>query len=163
MPKQALTIKLNARGVRPVLAAFQHLPKDANNELRAASMRIADILATSAKEASHIDAQAAAVGMTVKAIRDRVPVVQAGGARRVTSTGARAFDLLFGSEFGMTRRSGWYAASRYRGSPGRQFAEGHRGIDGRWFFPTIERELPAVLRQWEQAADAILRRFGTGG
>jgi len=161
--KQALTVKLSASGVRPVLAAFRHLPKDANTELRAASLRIADILATSAKDASHIDGQAAAVGKTVKAVRDRVPVVQAGGARRVTSTGARAYELLFGSEFGMSRRSGWYAAARYRDSTGRQYASGHRGTSGRWFFPSVERELPAVLRQWERAADAILRRFEQGG
>lgn len=163
MAKQALTVKLSAPGVRPVLAAFQRLPKDVNDELRAASLRIADILATSAKTASQIDAQAASVGKTVRAVRDRVPAVQAGGARRVTSTGARAYELLFGSEFGMNRKSGWYALPRYRDSTGRQFASAHRGQSGRWFFPSVEREFPEVLRQWEQAADAILRRFEHGG
>lgn len=163
MAKQALTVKLSAPGVRPVLAAFRRLPKDANAELRAASLRIAELLATSAKTASGIDRQAAAVGTTVKAVRDRVPAVQAGGARRVTSTGARAYELLFGSELGMDRKSGWYARPRYRDSTGRQYASPHRGRGGRWFFPTVERELPAVVRQWEQAADEILRRFEHGG
>lgn len=158
---KALTLRLSAPGIRPTLVAFGRMPKDTNAELRAASLRIADVLARSAKDASSIDEQAAAVGKTVRPIKDRVPVVQAGGARRVTSTGARAFELLFASEFGMSRKSGWYAAARYRDEPATQFAERHRGSAGRWFFPTVERELPAALAEWQQAADAILRRFGT--
>lgn len=160
MAKQALTIRLRAPGMRQTLAAFRHLPKDANNELRDASMRIATLLADSAKNASKIDAQSAAVGTTVRAIRDRVPVVQAGGARRVTSSGARAFEILFGSEFGMNRRSGWYASLRYGRSEGRQFSP-HRGQRGRWFFPTVEREQVRVVAEWDRAADAIVRKFGT--
>lgn len=160
--KQTLTIKLNAPGIRNTLAAFSRLPKDANNELRDASQRIAELLAASARTASHIDPQAAAVGTTVRAIRDRVPVVQAGGARKVTSTGAKAYELLFGSEFGMNRKTGWYARPRYRGHTATQFAERHRGQDGRWFFPSVERELPAALVEWQQAVDSILARFEAG-
>ncbi|HEV7649385.1 MAG TPA: hypothetical protein VGP26_14625 [Actinophytocola sp.] len=162
MAKQALTIRLKATGVRETLAAFRDLPKDANRELREASLGIADLLAQSAKGASHIDAQSAAVGTTVKAIRDRVPVVQAGGSRRITSSRVPAYRLLFGSEFGANGRFGWYSASRYNESTGRQFSP-HQGQQGRWFFPTVERELPAALREWNKAADEIVRRFGQGG
>jgi len=104
----------------------------------------------------------AAVGTTVKAIKDRVPVVQAGGARRVASTRVPAFKLLFGSEFGADRRFGWYAHQRFAESEGRQFSP-HQGTTGRWFFPTVERELPTALAEWQDAADAIMRRFGQGG
>lgn len=162
MAKQALTLRLQGEGVRETLAAFRYLPKDANQELRQASLRIADLLAQSARTASGIDAQSAAVGKTVRAIRDRVPVVQAGGGRRVTSSGARAYELLFGSEFGANGRFGWYSARRYAESEGRQFSP-HQGRQGRWFFPTVERELPAALAEWGKAADAIVRRFGQGG
>lgn len=159
MAKQALTVRMRAPGMRETLAAFRYLPKEANQELRQSSLRIAALLAESAKDASGIDAQSAAVGKTVRAIKDRVPVVQAGGARRVTSTGTRAHELLFLSEFGMTRRSGWYASPRYGRSEGRQAAP-HQGRRGRWFFPTVEREQPRVVAEWDRAADAIVRRFG---
>lgn len=162
MAKQALTIRLKAEGVRETLAAFRELPKDTNRELREASLRIADLLAQSAKGASHIDAQSAAVGTTVRAIKDRVPVVQAGGSRRITSSRVPAWRLLFGSEFGADRRFGWYSARRYSDSRGRQFSP-HQGRQGRWFFPTVERELPSALVEWRRAADEIVRRFGQGG
>lgn len=162
MAKQGLTIRLKGEGVRETLSVLRHFPKDANRQLREASLRIADLLAQSAKQASSIDAQSAAVGKTVRAIKDRVPVVQAGGARRITSSRVPAWRLLFGSEFGANGRFGWYSAARYAESEGRQFSP-HQGRTGRWFFPTVERELPAALKEWREAADEIVRKFGQGG
>lgn len=159
MAKQALTVRLRAEGMRETLAVFSRMPKETNQELRKASLRIATVLATSAKNASSIDAQSAAVGTTVRAIKDRVPVVQAGGAKRITSSRVPAWQLLFGSEFGMTRRSGWYANPRYGRSEGRQFAP-HQGRRGRWFFPTVEAEQAQIVAAWNRAADAIIRRAG---
>jgi hypothetical protein len=160
--KRALTIRLREKGVRETLAAFRRLPKDTNRELREASLRIADLIAQSAKSASHIDAQSAAVGTTVRPIKDRVPVVQAGGAKRITSDRIPAWRLLFGSEFGANGRYGFYARPRYAESPGRQFSP-HQGRQGRWFFPTVEREQPRTFARWREAADEIVRRFGQGG
>ena len=162
MAKQTLTIRLRATGIKETLTAFNRLPKDANKELRDASARIAEALARSAKSASRIDAQAAAVGATVRVARDRVPVVQAGGAKRITSSRVPAYALLFGSEFGAGGRYGWYAAGKYGDSSGRQFHP-HQGRTGRWFFPTVEREAPHALQLWGQAADEIVRKFGRGG
>lgn len=162
MAKQTLTIRLRATGIKETLAAFNRLPKDANKELREASADIAQALAQSAKAASHVDAQSAAVGSTVRVARDRVPVVQAGGAKRITSSRVPAWALLFGSEFGANGRYGWYAAGKYGDSSARQFSS-HQGRTGRWFFPTIERESAEALRQWGMAADEIVRKFGVGG
>lgn len=161
MAKQALTVRLQAPGMRETLAAFSRMPKNTNQELRTASLRIAKVLAESAKGASAIDAQSAAVGTTVRAIKDRVPVVQAGGSKRITSSRVPAWALLFGSEFGATRRFGWYANPRYGNSEGRQFAP-HQGRQGRWFFPTVEAEQGRIVAEWNRAADAIVRKFGTG-
>lgn len=159
--KQALTITLYATGVRETLAAFRDLPKDASAELRKASLRLADSLAVAARAAGQAEGgQAAAVARTVKARKDRVPVVQAGGTTRVGRRRAPAFALLFGSEFGMDRRSGWYARPRYRRSSGLQYGEPHQGRDGRWFFPTVEAEQGRIMREWQAAADRIIRSFG---
>lgn len=158
--KSALTITLHATGVRETLAAFRALPKDASAELRKSSLKLAESLAVAARASGRAEGgQAAAVARTVKARRDRVPVVQAGGTTRVGRKRAPAWAILFGSEFGQDRRSGWYARPRYRRSRGTQY-EPHQGRDGLWFFPTIEARQAQIMREWQAAADRIIRSFG---
>lgn len=159
MAKQALTVRVRISGVQETLAAFRQLPKDASAALRDAAKAIASTVARSARAAGRAtDAQSAAVSATVKPVRDRVPVVQAGGATRITSNRVPAYQLLFGSEFGANGRYGWYGASKYADSEGRQFSP-HQGQEGRWFFPTVEREQPHIDRAWGKAADDIIRKW----
>jgi len=161
-PKQALTVNLAIDGVRETLAAFRSLPKDANDQLRERSRKLAEIVAERAKAAGQAEGkQAALVARTVRARRDRVPVVQAGGTRRLGRHRAPAFGLLFASEFGMDQRSGWYANQRYRRSTGMQY-EPHTGQEGLWFFPTVEAAQPMINREWNAAADEIMRAFAGG-
>lgn len=162
MAKQTLTVRVHIDGVRQTLAAFKQLPKDASNELRDASGKIARILVDAAKRGASIDPQSTAVATTVKVARDRVPVVQAGGARRVTKNRAPAWALLFASEFGANGRYGWYGASKYADSDGRQYSP-HQGQRGRWFFPAVEDERERIAMHWNRAVDAVVRRFGEGG
>jgi len=157
--KRTMTMAVRISGVRETLAAFRKLPKDASTALREASGEIATFMVRKVKAASSIDRQSAAVGTTVRVARDRVPSVQAGGAKRVTSTRVPAWRLLIGSEFGANGRFGWYGAGKYEASEGRQFAP-HTGRTGRWFFPTIEREQTEIARRWQGAADDIVTRFG---
>lgn len=162
MAKSALTITLRIDGVRETLAALRKLPKDANNELRRASLELAQTLARAAKSAGEREGrQAAAVARTVRAKRDRVPAVVAGGTRRLGRHKTLAFNLLFGSEFGQNRRTGWYGARRYSGSSGRQYRP-HQGRQGIWFFPAVESEQADIARRWQEAADAVIEKFGEG-
>ena len=97
-----------------MLRAFDKLPKDADTELRAQAFDIAKVLADRIKAAGRAHSrQAARAASTVKEVRGRWPTIQA------RHTG-RARGLLFGSEFGMTRKSGWYAKRRYFDSVGSQ-------------------------------------------
>lgn len=163
MAKQALTITLRVAGIRETLAALRKLPKDASNELRKASLDIARSVAEKAKVAGGREGrQAAAVAKTVRAQRDRVPVVVAGGTKRIGRHRTPAFNLLFASEFGQNRRTGWYAARRYARSTGMQYRP-HQGRDGIWFFPTVEAEQADIARRWQQAADEVIEKFGEGG
>lgn len=162
MAKETLTLRIHASGVRETLAAFRALPKQADAQLRDASQDIADAMARAARTGSRIDAQSAAVGKTVKVVRDRVPAVQVGGSAVVTSSGARAYQLLFGSEFGARGRFGWFAHPRYADSPGRQFKP-HQGTDGRWFFPAVEGQVPAAIARWSKAADEIVEFWAAFG
>jgi hypothetical protein len=162
-----LRVNVRVDGVREVLAAFRRLPADANRELRESSVRIADTLAQRIRAAAAADSrQSAAVAPTVKAVKDRVPAVQAGGAKKVTrpnASGRRATasNLLFGSEFGATRHFGWYAKARYFDSTARQFRP-HSGASSFWFFDTVERNQNTISDEWNQAADEIVRLWGSG-
>ena len=147
MAKSQLTVGIRIDGVRETLAAFRALPKDASKELRETSLELSRKLATSAQAAGIAEGhQAALVAKTVRAVRDRVPAVVAGGVRRLGPRKAPAWKLLFGAEFGSTQY--------------RQFPRLHTGRDGIWFFPTIEREAAGTAREWRAAADRIIRAFG---
>ena len=146
MAKRALVITMRQEGVRETLTAFRGVPKEANNALRDAAGRIAQRFATTAAAAGAAEgSQAALVAKTVKVGRDRVPVVTAGGTKRLGSRKAPAWKLLFGAEFGSNRFT--------------QFPRTHTGTEGIWFFPTIEREAPAIIKEWREAADEVLRAF----
>jgi hypothetical protein len=164
MASSVLTVKVQIEGVRETLAAFQRLPKDASNELRDASGKLAKALAAKAVVDAHAHGgpQGALLAETVKVVRDRVPAIQVGGTRKVGRNRTPAYSLLFGSVFGMSTKSGWYAAARFAGGRSRQY-RAHRGQNAYWFFPLVEREASTISREWNAAADAIVRKFSEGG
>lgn len=144
-----LTIKVHIDGIHQTLAALSKLPKDAGDELRNAALDLSKELANAVKaNGAQEGRQAALVAKTVKARRDRVPVVVAGGNRKLGSNKAPAYKLLFGSEFG---------ADRYT-----QFRP-HLGRGSYWFFRTIEEEQVEIAERWMQAADDIVQKFGEAG
>jgi hypothetical protein len=144
--KDQLLVTIHIDGLRETLAALRKLPKDASDELRTAALEISRELAAAAKASGAREgSQAAAVAKTVKAARDRVPVVVAGGNRKLGRNKKPAFKLLFGSEFGANR------LEQYRP---------HLGRGSYWFFRTIEDEQVTIQARWLEAADAIIRKFG---
>lgn len=144
--KSSLTFTIRQEGVRETLAAFRGLPKEANQQLRKASSKIAADFAPKAAAAGAAEGhQAALVAKTVRPGFDRVPVVTAGGTRRLGRRKAPAWKLLFGSEFGSNRFT--------------QFPRPHTGTKGSWFFPTIEAQASAISKAWLVAADEVLRAF----
>lgn len=145
-PKTGLTVNMRIDGLRETIAALNKLPKGASTELRAAALELSRKLAGAAADSGRAEGgQAALVAKTVRAGRDRVPVVQAGGTRKLGRNRAPAYKLLFGSEFGANRYP------QYRA---------HLGRGSYWFFRTIEDEQVTVAREWLDAADAIIEKFG---
>lgn len=162
MAGQTLTVHLSTSGVRATLRAFSKLPKEASEQLRDASLDISKDLADDVAHAALArGSQAALMAPTVKATRDRVPALTAGGNKRVGRHKTTAHELLFASEFGQNRRSGWYAAAQYARSSGRQYPP-HLGRHSYWFFTTVDAHEADIARRWEHAADAIIRAFGRG-
>lgn len=144
----ALTVTLRIDGLRETLRAFDRLPDDADTQLRDASQRIADSMAGHIRAAATAEGrQAGALARTVRARRDRVPVVVAGGTSRLGRKRKPAFKLLYGSEFGSHRLP--------------QFKP-HMGSGSYWFFTTVEDREVEMGREWSAAADRIIRAFGTG-
>lgn len=164
MAKTSLVMKVQIDGLRETLKAFNDLPRDANNELRDASLELARSLADKARADALVNGgpQGKLLAPTVKARRDRVPVVEAGGTSKVGRNRAPAWGVLFGSVFGMTGRSGWYGEARYRGGIGRQYRP-HQGRGAYyWFFPVIEESGSEISAAWTKAADAVVRKFSEG-
>lgn len=163
MAKTSLTLKVNIEGLRETLKAFDHVPKDATKQLRDASLKLAQSLAVKAVVDAHAHGgpQGKRLASTVKARRDRVPVVEAGGTSPIGRHGEPAYGMLFASVFGMNRRSGWYAHPRYDNETAEQYRP-HRGTNAYWFFPVIEQSAGEISRAWNAAADEIVRNFSTG-
>lgn len=149
--KKSLTVSVSVSGMRETLDAFKALPKDAGNAIRDASKELAERLAAPIRTAAGRarQPQAAILAATIKVKRDRVPVLEVGGTKRIGRNKVPAWRLLFGGEFG---------SNAYR-----QFHQRHTGNEGTWFFPTVEREKAQIIDGWEKAADEIVTRFGGGG
>lgn len=149
--KTTLTVKMSIAGLRETIKAFQDLPKDASKRLRDETLKLSQALAVRAKVAGMVDEapQSPLVATTVKAVRDRVPAIQAGGTKRLGRNRAPAYKLLFGSEFG---------SNNYP-----QFHRPHQGQQGQWFFPTVERSQAEIAAAWSRVADGIVRDFSEGG
>jgi len=159
----ALTVHVKMDGVKETLRAFNRLERTASKELRDETIQIAESLVGDLRAAAIIDSrQSALLAPTVKARRDRVPNVSAGGSKRVGRQGEPAGGLIFSSEFGQNKKSGWYAAPRFRGSLGRQWHP-HRGAASYWFYKTVDRETPEIFRRWFAVCDRLLNRWGAGG
>jgi len=148
--KLSVNIEVDGGDVRDVLRAFNQLPKDANAELRVQSQKLSELLAAKIAAAGHADAapQSSLVATTTKAKKDRVPVIDTGGTRRLGRDRAPAYKLLYGSVFG---------SNSYR-----QFHRPHRGTNAYWIFPQIEENQAMISRAWNQAADDVVAKWGRG-
>lgn len=143
-----LRVDVRIFGIDEIQRAARALPADARAELREGSRRIARTLAGETRAAGRAESrQAARAASTVRALAGATPTVVVG-----------PHPLLFGSEFGATRRFGWYARGRYHDSPGKQFRP-HRGSGSYWFFTTVAAAQPRVDAEYRAMAEAIIDRW----
>lgn len=150
MAKSTLTVRIHIDGIFETLRALSKLPKDVQNEIRDTSLQLSKSLATKVAQAGVREgSQAALVSATVKARRDRVPVIVAGGMKKLGRNRKPAFKLLFGSEFGSNRYS--------------QFHKPHIGKGSYWFFKEVDENKEEIFKAWNEAADRVVNEFGRGG
>ena len=140
---------VKVEGVNETLRAFNRLPKEANKALRERTKELASVLADKARSAgSGSDRQSAAVAQNVKAKKDRIPKLSAGGAKRITSSRTPAHLIFFGAEFG--------AGSRLR-----QFRP-HLGREGYWLYPTIRANTEETAKVWQDVLDDVAKEWSKG-
>jgi hypothetical protein len=137
------------RGAARIEREFEQLPKQARDELRDGLNKLTAKMANRVRAAGRASSrQAARAATTVRPSRGLRPQVAAGPHK-----------LLFLSEFGMDRHTGWYGHSRYNFSPGRQ-ARPHLGLGGSyWFFRTAEHEEALIRDECREIADRIIANW----
>jgi hypothetical protein len=148
MARSAFTVTVRIEGADEALRDFRHLPKEASDSLRDRTRELSNDLAHTIRGAAVADSrQSALMAPTVRAVRDRLPVVQAGGTRRVGRNRKPAYKILFGSEFGSDH------LEQYRP---------HLGKGSYWFFKTIEHQQRRISEAWSRVADDVVRAFSRG-
>lgn len=149
-----MKIRVSIEGAHEVIRAAGKLPQDAKTELREQAFDIAKVLTDRIKAGGRRHSrQAARAASTVREVRGAFPTIQA-------SDSGRARGLLFGSVFGMKRKSGWYAKGRYFESRGSQFGR-YVGYPGHWFFKNAEESQGYVESEWEKVAANVVRKWGS--
>ena len=150
----ALRVRIRIEGMRELLRAYDRLPDEAKLVVQEESYLLAQELAGAIQVAGQMRGrQAALAARTVRAEGGkRAPTITAG---RIG--GKKAKGVLFGTEFGATRKFGWYNRYMYYGMPNKQFPP-HRGAHSYWFFKTIERNEARIGQQYA----SMLRRIAEG-
>lgn len=145
----SLKMTLRLDGARNTLNKFRDLPKDAADQLRDRSQKLANTLVGKIRQAAESDQspQAALFAPTVRPKRDRVPAIQAGGAKRVGRNSVPVWAILFGAEFGSDRFPQFRKVSHSAGP----------------MFGVVEREQKQISDAWNEAADQIVAQFTSGG
>jgi hypothetical protein len=182
--------KVRARGqlhisnLDATLRALSKMPKEASAQLRQESQQLAgDIVRNAQARASTPGQQLAARQM--RARRDRVPVIVAGGSKRLPVTSSRKSrkgdrqtygDIFFGYEFGGSRGS---IAAMGGAGKGQQLAytsrrrvrystfhartsqfPPHRGREGYFLYPTIRSMNHEIGQRYFDALDRALVKAG---
>lgn len=134
-------------GLDGVLRALRAMDKEGQRELRAEVQKITDRHARALQRAaaSHRDPRVRGLAPSIRAAKDRVPVINVGGARRVPVSGTpRAGDVLFGTEFGAnpSGRNAWRFPSH-----------------DAWLYPTLEGRHRQLVKEWERAVADVADRW----
>ncbi|MBV9920294.1 MAG: hypothetical protein JOY78_05470 [Pseudonocardia sp.] len=143
----ALDFKIDVKGAEKVEAAATKLPADGQRALTKEKKRLAKNLAAKLRRAV-VSRSKTTMGSKVR------PTIHQSG-ETVT---AGPHPMLFGTEFGMNRKSGWYADERFRHSPALQYFR-HQS-DGYWWRPTILRSQPDADAAVQRAADDAVSHWG---
>jgi hypothetical protein len=153
MAAERETYKANTKieGLPETLRAFKQLDKGASEAAKAEAMKIAELLAARIRAKAPSDKRYQNLAVSVKAGKDRVPVIRIGGRQTPrVSGGAGPAQLVIGMEFGANQNgpNGWRFPPR---TP--KFGRGNQGY---WIFPTARVNQTEIIKLWFDAMDKLV-------
>lgn len=143
-----MTFEVKVQGEERVERSAARLSPDAQRALAKEKRRLALNLARRLRRAV-IGRSKGRMGTKVR------PDIHQQGDRVIADNSS---GMLFGTEFGMNRKSGWYADERFRNSPNLQYFR-HQG-DGYWWNPTIRAAKPDADAAVQRALDDAVSHWG---
>jgi hypothetical protein len=151
--RQAIQLKVDDPDLRGLLRSFNRMDDIAREDMRRVAADITEKVVNEVTREAGTSGQVNVNRAVLKSLkinkRDKAPNFTIGGSPRVTSTGARAGELIAGVEFG---------ASKYKQFPP------HRGQQGYFIFPTLKRMQRDITRDWLNSykiiRDAWVGRIG---
>lgn len=140
-------VEVRVAGLNSILRDLRRLPKEAQNELRTASVAIAERHMVPAWRAAALEAGpwGPKIAASVRARRDRIPAVVIGGKRAVFSGGASVNNVRFPSHAGRVRESIPKAFKKTE-----------------WMATVRRRYIGAAVTEWANAVERIVRDFNNG-
>jgi hypothetical protein len=145
------SLSVSVRGLREVQRALDKLPREAQNAAQRQMGLLAGRLTQRVRAAARADSKPAARAATT--VRSRAEGLT------VTVT-AGPHDLLFLSEFGMNRHTGWYGKPRYRRSKEPNAPHRHAGKGSYWFFETVDNSRADVDAAATAIGEQIIANWG---
>jgi hypothetical protein len=155
MAKETISGSVSVEGLNETIRAFRQLDKQASADARDQAMNIAQKLAGYIRAATPGgDRRYQNLGATVKASRDRVPVIRVGGrVNPKVSGGGTPANLVMGMEFGADQRG----PNAWRFPP--RTPKKGRGNEGYWIFPEAHRRQPEITALWFDAMDKTIAKW----
>jgi len=154
--KERISMGVRAEGVQETLRAYRKLDKEAQKKAKDKTVEVSNVLAKRIRSSAPADPRYAMLEQSVKAGRDRVPVIRVGGrATPQVSGGGGPRELVIGMEFGADQSgpNAWRLPPR---TPRRG-----RGNQGYWIFPTATREQTSIVKLWQDSLDPVLTEWGS--
>jgi hypothetical protein len=152
-------VSVRITGLREVRRALRALPPQATTELKDGTLELANRLVPLIKAAGAARGrQTERASRTTKVVKGAgggvLPRIEAGGTKK-------AREVLFGTEFGATRKFGWYDAKRnprYYNSRGKQFPP-HLGRGSYWFHKTVDESRGVIDAEAADMGSNLIRRW----
>jgi len=163
-----IEFKPDAQDLTMLRRAFKTMPKEMQEILRKETQHMVGELANKMRSKAHFSpnrSQALLVEKSIKANKDRLPSITAGGGRRVPVTRKKTpgspqptmGDMLFGAEFGATKNGkGTFPQGGVKFAPysGRQ----GNGSKGYFIFPTLRANQERIRRDYLETVYKVLKR-----
>jgi hypothetical protein len=152
--RESIGVGIKFEGINETLRAFKTLDKEASKAAKVEATKIAEFLAARIRAKAPTDKRYQNLAVSVRAGRDRVPVIRIGAlANPRVSGGGGPRELVIGMEFGADQSgpNGW----RF---PPRTPRLG-RGNAGYWIYPTARANQSEVIKMWFDAMDKIIAEW----